>query len=68
MPIKLGDGICNPECNFASCAYDNGDCGKCASGCFENMINNGVCDPNCNIFDCGYDGNDCLSCAPGCLN
>lgn len=62
----LGDGVCNngkakPVCNSGSCGFDFGDCGYCASGCFEDMLGNGSCDDACNVKACRYDNNDCVS-------
>jgi hypothetical protein len=62
----LKDGVCNngkvkPACNSATCGFDFGDCGYCASGCFESNLGDGICDDACNVKACRYDNNDCVS-------
>jgi hypothetical protein len=63
-PNLVGDGNCDPDCNYASCDWDGKDC-YCAIGCDPTLIDNGVCNVACNVADCGYDGSDC-NCAAGC--
>jgi hypothetical protein len=69
-PDKLSNSICDPECNFEKCRYDNGFCDDTHRNfCLqcEPLKNNGVCDTTCNTPECGYDGNDCeYECAKDC--
>mmetsp|Transcript_16010 Transcript_16010/g.29328 ORF Transcript_16010/g.29328 Transcript_16010/m.29328 type:complete len:194 (-) Transcript_16010:1056-1637(-) len=62
---QLENGVCNQDCNTGDCAYDLGDCGYCAPGCFKDMLGNGVCEGSCNNLACDFDGSDC-DCAVGC--
>lgn len=64
---KIGNGICDAECNVAQCRYDEGDCEdtffllqyECSPSCFCNMLNDGRCDAVCNNVRCGLDLGDC---------
>jgi hypothetical protein len=62
---KLGNGVCdqgniNTECNSNECAWDWGDCGYCAPGCFRYMLENKQCDEDCDVDECGYDDGFCV--------
>ncbi|CAG9321940.1 unnamed protein product [Blepharisma stoltei] len=59
------NGTCDEICNTPECDYDGGDCGNCASGCWESMLGDGHCDAPCNVSSCSYDNYDC-GCANGC--
>lgn len=59
---KVGDDVCDPECNHPLTGYDAGDC---MSGhrnrCPESKQGNGVCDPECNCENFSYDLGDCCN-------
>lgn len=78
-PSMLGNGLCEPECMFAECQWDRGDCwGRCHEAtqnlilallggditpCYSMQLGNGECDRECMLDECNYDGGDC-----GCQN
>jgi hypothetical protein len=63
-PQKIGDGVCDPECNIDSCNNDGGDCGNCPAACVLRG-GDGVCDEDC--FEiCSSELVDCPECSPGC--
>mmetsp|Transcript_5484 Transcript_5484/g.10051 ORF Transcript_5484/g.10051 Transcript_5484/m.10051 type:complete len:97 (-) Transcript_5484:32-322(-) len=56
---KLGNGLCEEECNSSSCNYDDGDCcSSCSNACVSKK-GNGTCNSQCNTSCCEYDGGDC---------
>eukprot|EP00397_Hematodinium_sp_SG-2012_P011613 GEMP01011757.1.p1 GENE.GEMP01011757.1~~GEMP01011757.1.p1 ORF type:complete len:519 (+),score=66.89 GEMP01011757.1:68-1624(+) len=55
---KIGDGICEEECNIEACNFDGADCAICP-GCFESMLGDGKCDDACNMAACNFDNQDC---------
>lgn len=61
---KLGNNICEPECNVPECNYDSEDCITCSEGCYLYMLGNGECNQECEVPACSYDGEDCSQC--GC--
>jgi hypothetical protein len=52
-----GNGICDRDCYFENCAWDNGDCKPCR--CPPTYIGDGECDYACYNVSCRYDGGDC---------
>ena len=65
---KLMNGMCDPECNNYECAYDLGDCGYCASGCFIDDLESHECKYECFNNACSeYENNQCNKvCEIGC--
>ena len=72
---NLGDGTCDSSCNTQECGFDLGDCGYCASGCYQNytdeswdnLLSNNQKDLACNTSICMYDNNQYGWCAVGCF-
>uniref|UniRef100_A0A672G8D1 Pregnancy-associated plasma protein A, pappalysin 1a n=1 Tax=Salarias fasciatus TaxID=181472 RepID=A0A672G8D1_SALFA len=59
---KVGDEVCDPECNHPLTGYDAGDCmSGYRSNCPEHKQGNGVCDPECNWENFSYDLGDCCN-------
>ncbi|CAG12416.1 unnamed protein product, partial [Tetraodon nigroviridis] len=59
---KIGDDVCNPECNHPLTGYDAGDCmSGHRSRCPESKQGNGICDPECNWENFSYDLGDCCN-------
>lgn len=57
---KVGDDVCNPECNHPLTGYDAGDCmSGHLSRCPKSKQGNGICDPECNWENFSYDFGDC---------
>ena len=71
-PYYVGDGDCDPECNFDVCDYDDGDCGednRCSPDCLPDWIGDDYCDLDCYSAACNYDGGDCDGmCNLGCYD
>lgn len=67
---KLNNSVCDIECNFEDCSYDNGNCSRSIEEFCQECLpskDDGVCDVACDIFECGYDGMDCIyECGEGC--
>lgn len=61
----LGDGSCHQQCDNEVCSWDLGDCGVCASRCFQSLLDNDQCDAVCNFPACNWDSESC-ECAPRC--
>jgi hypothetical protein len=59
---KIGNKICEPECNLLECDYDLGDCDTCSEGCYLYMLGNGECNQECELPACRYDAEDCSQC------
>ena len=68
LPFEWGNGVCNEECNGATCYFDGGDCHQlcqeyspnCTNFLDLNLFGNGVCDIGCNTTYCGYDNYQCI--------
>lgn len=58
-PQKIGDGKCNPECQFFVTGNDGGDCNKKKSKCSTQKLENGICNPECNQAYNNWDNGDC---------
>ncbi|XP_056434953.1 pregnancy-associated plasma protein A, pappalysin 1a [Gadus chalcogrammus] len=59
---KVGDDLCDPECNHPLTGYDAGDCTSGhRSRCPEYKQGNGVCDAECNLENFSYDLGDCCN-------
>ena len=43
---------CNSECFVESCNWDEGNCGDCAIGCWNWMLDQDECFENCNNQEC----------------
>ncbi|XP_078377353.1 uncharacterized protein LOC144660575 isoform X1 [Oculina patagonica] len=65
--IWIGDGVCDPDCDTATCLQDKGDCQDVCI-CPNVWLGDGSCDHMCNNSHCKYDGGDCVEeeCRPGC--
>lgn len=64
---KLGNGVCNPECNTYECQFDGFDCKQmCDIECPHVWLGDGKCDKECDVPACFNDKGDCDSCSEGC--
>eukprot|EP01083_Nonionella_stella_P017682 49529_1 len=57
IPLLLGDGSCDKNCDIAQCAYDLGDCVQLCfaeeyTNCSWELYTNDVCDDGCNNKYC----------------
>jgi len=64
-PTLYENSVCDYECDFESCNYDNGKC-LCSAGCTPSLLTNDACDDACNNDKCSYDLGKCAYCAAGC--
>ena len=55
LTVRIGDGVCDPECYLEEFIYDSGDCGHCPSA----WVGDGNCDFACDIDKYMMDGGDC---------
>ena len=68
-PFEYENGVCNDECNVASCNFDGWDCNQLcnhdeygASDCNTlGLFDNGGCDIACNNSYCNYDNYECIN-------
>uniref|UniRef100_A0AAV2IUM0 Pappalysin-1-like n=1 Tax=Knipowitschia caucasica TaxID=637954 RepID=A0AAV2IUM0_KNICA len=57
---KVGNDVCDPECNHPLTGYDAGDCTLGHRGrCPEHKQGNGICEPECNWENFNFDLGDC---------
>ncbi|PFH34846.1 notch (dsl) domain-containing protein [Besnoitia besnoiti] len=64
---KLGNGVCNPECNTYECQFDGFDCRQmCSLECPHVWLGDGKCDKECDIPECYHDKGDCETCGENC--
>ena len=72
----IGDGQCNPQCNYSACFWDRLDCendgSECKADCHPDWIGDGYCDEACFNARCHWDRRDCLKtnqkpCADDCV-
>ncbi|CBZ51674.1 putative notch (DSL) domain-containing protein [Neospora caninum Liverpool] len=64
---KLGNGVCNPECNTYECQFDGFDCRQmCSLECPHVWLGDGKCDKECDIPECYHDKGDCDTCSGSC--
>lgn len=64
----LANNQCDSECDNIECGWDLGDCGYCASGCFESDLTGSECKENCNRIECLHNNNNCGWCSEGCFD
>ncbi|VDM49242.1 unnamed protein product [Toxocara canis] len=66
---KIGNGVCDSECNHYECEFDGGDCSaltkpfsSCATPSFcARVFHDSKCDPACASEECLFDGFDCAA-------
>ncbi|XP_078498110.1 pappalysin-1 isoform X1 [Lissotriton helveticus] len=58
---KVGDEICDRECNHSLTGYDGGDCRGLYARNYLKKKHNGVCDMDCNNEKYFFDGGDCCN-------
>ncbi|KFG63336.1 notch (dsl) domain-containing protein [Toxoplasma gondii RUB] len=64
---KLGNGVCNPECNTYECQFDGFDCRQmCSLECPHVWLGDGKCDKECDVPECYHDKGDCDTCSGNC--
>ena len=63
----LNNNQCDFECNNYQCGWDLGDCGYCASGCYESDLVTSECINECAYYQCLYSNGNCGWCDIGCF-
>ncbi|XP_067139979.1 pappalysin-1-like [Centruroides vittatus] len=58
-PQNIGNGQCDPECQFTVTGNDGGDCNKEEIKCTKQQLENGICNPECNQAYNNWDNGDC---------